>query len=425
MMETLPKTINLENGLRIILEYRDYSRICSSKIFVAAGSYFETAETSGYSHFIEHMIFKGTKNRSCIEIAEETDRIGGLNNAYTSKSNTCYYITSLSEHSKDALDILCDMTTNPLFLEEDIQNEKGVVEDEYNMCEDLPEDVCVDAYDEYTWRGSSLSQKVLGTLENIRSVDRSKLLAHYTKYYVPERTVISICGKFDENEMLDTIKKYYGPLPSSGFPVEFHRCDFNSGINTLSRDFNQNQLCIGFPAYNYDNPGIYAQHIMGTILAGSSSSRMFQILREQSGLIYSVECEHMSIGSNAEFCIDIGFSPENEEKVLSCCFDIINGFAESLTEDELSRAVEQEIAATVMELEGASSVAQRNGYNLIMKNTVYPIGKAIDAYRKLTLEELAKASREILNLSNVSVCIAGKTKDKSIYKAILEDRNGK
>jgi len=176
------KIITLENGLKIIFQKIEHAKTCSMGIWVASGSCFETPGTAGTSHFIEHMLFRGTKSRSALDIAVEMDEIGGVLNAYTAKEMTCFYAHTLSEHMPKALDIICDMIKNPKLAPEDIELEKSVIKEEIAMYEDSPEDLCADVYYENVWAGSMLSSNILGTPETVDSVTNSALQAHLYKF---------------------------------------------------------------------------------------------------------------------------------------------------------------------------------------------------------------------------------------------------
>ena len=238
------KKITLDNGLRIVIQKNGNAKTCSLGVWVGSGSCFETPETAGTSHFIEHMLFKGTEKRSALDIAVEMDEIGGVLNAYTAKEMTCFYAHTLSEHSAKALDIICDMIMNPKLSPEDIELEKGVIREEIAMYEDSPEDLCADSYYEKVWRGSMLGSNILGTNQTVDSVTRESLSAHMKKFYVPERTVVSFSGNFDENEAVEICKKYFSGMKNTGFELTPVSADYSPGIYRIKKDFMQNQLIL-------------------------------------------------------------------------------------------------------------------------------------------------------------------------------------
>ena len=242
--------ITLDNGLRIVLEKKDASKTCSLGVWIASGSAYETPETAGTSHFIEHILFRGTEKRSALDIAVEMDEIGGILNAYTAREMTCFYAHTLSEHTPKALDIICDMIMNPKLSEDDITLEKGVIKEEIAMYEDSPEDLCADIFYENIWKGSMLGSNILGTNETVDSVTKEKLTAHLKKFYVPERMVISFCGNFDEAEVIDICKKYFSEMKNTGFEIKPVSAKYTQGITRIKKDFMQNQLILAFPGFS-------------------------------------------------------------------------------------------------------------------------------------------------------------------------------
>ena len=239
-MTNKPKIITLSNGLRIIIQKIENAKTCSLGAWVASGSGYETHETSGFSHFIEHILFRGTHKRSALDIAVEMDEIGGILNAYTAKEMTCFYAHTLSEHAPKALDIICDMLMNPKLDENDIELEKGVIKEEIALYNDSPEDLCADTFYKSIWNESMLGSNILGTEETVDSVTKEKLVAHLNKFYVPERIVISIGGNFDEETVLNICEKYLSEMVSTDFPINPDKAGYFSGITTVKRKFMQN-----------------------------------------------------------------------------------------------------------------------------------------------------------------------------------------
>lgn len=200
----------LDNGLRVVLENIDYVKSVSVGLWIENGSRNENLKNNGISHFIEHMMFKGTENRSALQIAECIEDVGGQINAFTGKEATCYYIKILNSHIELALEVLSDMLFNSKFKEEDIEKEKGVIIEEISMTEDSPEDVLSDLHCKAIWGDDSISYPILGTVETVKSFKRKDIVDYINKYYIPENSVISICGNFDINELEKLINKYFG-----------------------------------------------------------------------------------------------------------------------------------------------------------------------------------------------------------------------
>ena len=414
------KIITLDNGLRIVIQKNGNAKTCSLGVWVGSGSCFETPETAGTSHFIEHMLFKGTEKRSALDIAVEMDEIGGVLNAYTAKEMTCFYAHTLSEHSAKALDIICDMIMNPKLSPEDIELEKGVIREEIAMYEDSPEDLCADSYYEKVWRGSMLGSNILGTNQTVDSVTRESLSAHMKKFYVPERTVVSFSGNFDENEAVEICKKYFSGMKNTGFELTPVSADYSPGIYRIKKDFMQNQLILGFPGIPLSDKRRDCASLISSILGASSSSRLFQTIREKLGLAYSVDCVNVAHLNAAVFIVCMGLSKKSEERAIAETLKIISEFAETVTEKELARAKEQTVAGFVMSLESVSSIASRNGKGVLLHGRPRSEEEVIKAVRGVTLDEIRQTAKEIFDFSKLSLCCVGDVGSEKNYRKYLK-----
>ncbi|MDY6016821.1 MAG: pitrilysin family protein [Oscillospiraceae bacterium] len=414
------RIITLDNGLRIVIQKNGNAKTCSLGVWVGSGSCFETPETAGTSHFIEHMLFKGTEKRSALDIAVEMDEIGGVLNAYTAKEMTCFYAHTLSEHSAKALDIICDMIMNPKLSPEDIELEKGVIREEIAMYEDSPEDLCADSYYEKVWRGSMLGSNILGTNQTVDSVTRESLSAHMKKFYVPERTVVSFSGNFDENEAVEICKKYFSGMKNTGFELTPVSADYSPGIFRIKKDFMQNQLILGFPGIPLSDKRRDCASLISSILGASSSSRLFQTIREKLGLAYSVDCVNVAHLNAAVFIVCMGLSKKSEEQAIAETLKIISEFAETVTEKELARAKEQTVAGFVMSLESVSSIASRNGKGVLLHGRPRSEEEVIKAVRGVTLDEIKQTAKEIFDFSKLSLCCVGDVGSEKNYRKYLK-----
>ncbi len=414
------RIITLDNGLRIVIQKNGNAKTCSLGVWVGSGSCFETPETAGTSHFMEHMLFKGTEKRSALDIAVEMDEIGGVLNAYTAKEMTCFYAHTLSEHSAKALDIICDMIMNPKLSPEDIELEKGVIREEIAMYEDSPEDLCADSYYEKVWRGSMLGSNILGTNQTVDSVTRESLSAHMKKFYVPERTVVSFSGNFDENEAVEICKKYFSGMKNTGFELTPVSADYSPGIYRIKKDFMQNQLILGFPGIPLSDKRRDCASLISSILGASSSSRLFQTIREKLGLAYSVDCVNVAHLNAAVFIVCMGLSKKSEEQAIAETLKIISEFAETVTEKELARAKEQTVAGFVMSLESVSSIASRNGKGVLLHGRPRSEEEVIKAVRGVTLDEIRQTAKEIFDFSKLSLCCVGDVGSEKNYRKYLK-----
>ncbi len=415
----MTEIITLENGLRIILEKGETAKTCSVNIWVASGSSYETPETAGASHFMEHMIFKGSEKRSALDIAVDMDEIGGHLNAYTAKETTCFYARTLSEHMPKALDILCDMVKNPRLDAEDIELEKGIIKEEIAMYEDEPEDICSDTFYENTWKGSMLGSNILGTVETVDAVTKESLTAHMNKFYVPERTVISLSGNFDKDAAIEIIKEYFSDAGNTGFSLNPTSAEFHPGIITVKKNFTQNQLILGFKGVPAGTKKREIALLISSILGDTPSSRLFQQIREKLGLVYSIGTSCVSYLRCGVFNVFMGLNEKSEEKAISATVKIISEFADTVTERELARAKEQAVTEFVMSLENLSSHASRNGRNLLLYDKEITEDEIINNIRAVTLDDIKRTASEIFDISNLTLCVAGKVKSKKAYADII------
>lgn len=415
----MAEIITLENGLRIIFEKGENAKTCGTEIWIASGSSYETPETAGISHFIEHMLFKGTEKRSALDIAVEMDEIGGHLNAYTAREATCFYARTLSEHMPEALDMLCDMVKNPRLDAADIELEKGVIKEEIALYEDEPEDICTDMFYEKIWKGSMLGSNILGSAETVDSITAESLVAHINKFFVPERTVISISGNFDKNAALEIIGSYFSDEQNTGFHLNPTSAEFHTKIIPLKKDFAQNQLIIGFPGVSVTDSRHEAALLISAMLGDTPSSRLFQHIREKLGLVYSIGTTCVSYLNSGLFKVYMGLNEKSEEKAISETIKTISEFSQTVTEKELARAKEQSVTEFVMSLENLSSHASRNGRNLLLYNKEITEDEIIKNIRAVTLDDIRKTASEIFDMSKISLCVAGKVKSEKAYAAII------
>ena len=250
-LSIMHKIYNLKNGIRLVYKRMVHTKSVSIGIFVKSGSMYETKEENGISHFIEHMLFKGTKNRSAMKIAEEMDFIGGHINAYTSRDYTCYYTKALSEDLPLCVDILSDMYYNSLFKEEDIELERSVIIEEINMYEDSPEDIALDSLMENIWHNHPLGYLISGTVESVENITRDMLLSYMKRRYTPENTVISVCGFFDEKVLIELLEKHFSQDTIANIILRINVLD-SSGV-AVSKEFDLRKGKAEFVFFHFKN----------------------------------------------------------------------------------------------------------------------------------------------------------------------------
>ncbi|AWE06723.1 peptidase M16 [Lysinibacillus sp. 2017] len=387
------QVITAKNGVRIVAEQMPHVRSLSVGVWVNAGSRYETPEENGITHFIEHMLFKGTKNRTARQIAEQFDRIGGEINAFTSKENTCYFAKVLDHHGEIAITILADMFFNSLFSQEDIERERQVVLEEIYMSEDDPADDVHEKLWAVMYPNDALGRPILGTAETLETFDEAMIRTYMAKHYGPKNVVISIAGNIEEG-LLEKIEALFGTYEASSKSIVSKPSypEFTAGEVEKTRDTEQAHIAISFPAINVKDPQMYSFVALNNIIGGNMSSRLFQDVREDRGLAYSVFSFQSSFEDVGAFTIAASASKQNldalKQQMDQTLFDVVAG---GVTEEELENAKEQLKGSFVLGLEGTEDYMNRNGVNeLIHQNhrTVDEVLAKIDAISMDSMDDL-------------------------------------
>ena len=411
--------IVFDNGLTVALSPMPDARSAAISFFVAAGNRFESEEKSGVSHFIEHMVFKGTTSRSTEMIAEESDIMGGQLNAYTSKEYTCFYSRALYEHVGKTLHLMSDMICNPLFRDSDIETEKGVILEEIGMYEDSPEELCADLVTALCYKNLPLGFNILGTRESVMKMTGGDLRAYMEKTYVPERIVVSICGAYDKKEVLDILKYYFGGRKNTGYPLKYGNIRCSGGFSLCRKDIEQTQICVCFNGLDISSPLRTACSFFSTIVGGASSSRINRRIREELGLAYSAYSFSSSYLGTGMFGIGAGLAHENQEKFLKESLSILYGAANSITDSEIERTREQFKAGLVLSNESMAAVAASMGRQLLLEGKYTDLGEIIEEVETVTKDSIKKAAALVTDRSCIAVSVVGDAKEKEFYERLL------
>jgi predicted Zn-dependent peptidase len=301
----------LSNGVKILTMQLPHVRSAAMGIWLDTGSRDESPEENGMAHFIEHMLFKGTKTRSAYEIAKAFDAIGGHSNAFTSMENTCYHVKAIDTYLEKMSDILSDIFLNPSFIEEEMDNERQVVLQEIGMTEDNPDEFVHLLFDSHYWEGHPFSRSILGTPENLMSFTRNDILEFFRRNYAPEKIIISAAGNVDHSRVVDLMGRQFETIKAKdGFPERTVPVQ-KPHVMVHERDIEQAHICMGMKGICYSSPDRFAAGIMNTILGGNMSSRLFQEIREKRGLAYNVYSYNSTNTDSGSFGVYAGIAPEN------------------------------------------------------------------------------------------------------------------
>lgn len=400
----------LENGLTIIGEEIPYVKSISLGVWINAGSRIEDEEISGVSHFIEHMLFKGTRNRTSKQIASEIDNLGGQINAFTSKECTCYYVKLLDSHIDIGIDVLSDMILNSKFNEDDLDKERSVIIEELKMYEDSPEDLAYDLLTENIYKNDPLGMNIIGTEESLNRLNREKLLDYFNKYYVPNNSVIAISGNFNFDEIINKIEEKFKVWKKRDVNVDIKKAEFKSCFLTKNKDIEQVNLAMSLEAVPIESDKeVYALAVINTVFGGSISSRLFQKIREEKGLVYSIYSSQSLYRKCGELGIFASMSNEHLKEVYESTIEEIKIMKKYyLTDQEIKESKEQLKGSYILGLESTSSRMMSIGRSLLLNNKVESTDDILKSIDNVDRETVKIVIDKIFNLDKLGVCIVGR-----------------
>lgn len=405
---------NLSNRITVITEVLPYLRSASLGIWVKVGSANEDESNNGIAHIIEHMLFKGTQNRNAKQIADEMAKIGGNMNAFTSKECTSYYATTLSEHLPITIDILSDMFQYSLIDEKALKKEKGVIIEEIDMYDDSPEDLVHEMLQQRVWKDHPLGYLISGSKKIVRKVTREQIVDFMNTYYVGENIIISVAGNFDEDEIVKLLEEKFGILPDSTTKDIIHlgKPEYNKVFCKREKDIEQLHCNIAFDSVSYLSDERYVLSVLNNILGGSINSRLFQKIRENSGLTYSIYSYGSSYRETGLFHIYAAMNPAQTSTVVKKVVQIINDIKKnSVTEEELSMTKEQIKTELILGNESAKSRMNSNGKAMINRGRIVTIEELVDEINKVSRSRIIDFANKYLDINKASISLVGNLKD--------------
>lgn len=419
------KTIKLKNGLTLIYEKLEASRSVSIGYWVKVGSIDENKENNGVSHFIEHMLFKGTKNRSAKDIAIEIDRIGGELNAFTSKECTCFYTTVLPEHVEQAIDVLADMIINSEFSDEEITREKTVIIEEINLYEDSPEDLIDDMISEVIYKDIPLEMPIIGSIETVEGMNRDMIVSYYNEFYGSKNAVLSVAGTFDEDELIKIVNEKFNDIYKGEENIRpSYQDTFVSNFIYKKKDLEVNHYSICFDGVKYDSDDMYVLMILNNTIGGSVSSRLFQKIREDNGLAYSIDTAPNFYSDLGTFNISYSTVDKNYEKLTEFLVNELNDLIEfGITDEEMRLSKQQLISSYLLGLDGSNSYMSWLGKSMILSGRIKPEEEVLGKIGKVTLRDINDLIRQMLISDKCTVCVVGSTAKSNSHRLYEYIRN--
>ncbi|HKL94352.1 MAG TPA: pitrilysin family protein [Clostridia bacterium] len=412
-----------ENGLKLAYVENKAVRSIALGVYVGVGSINENAGNNGVSHFIEHMTFKGTKSRTAFDIVNEIDSIGAKINAFTSKNNTCYYTVSLDKNIEKCAEILSDLYFNSTFPEDELERERRVILEEISESEDTPDDVCMERLSETFFKGHALSRSILGTKKSLLSLSREDLFSYKAKSYTADNTVVVLTGNitFDNAKAIAEkyfVKKFDGA--KCGL-IEIPPAKYHSNLTKKTKKIEQSHIAFAFPSVKYEDDRDLAVQLLCTVFGLEMSSRLFQKVREQLGLCYTIYAYPSFYKKEGSLIIYTSTNPASIEKAVKAIKSEIELLLENgITDDELKKGKEQMKTGLVLGQESTTAIMRAYGRNVLFAGKLYDIDEKIAKIDKLNAEDILSVAREIFDFSKVSSSYVGTKSDIDILKLMKE-----
>lgn len=408
------ETKTLKSGVRVIVKQMEGLLSVTMGILVGTGAAYETDSEDGISHFIEHMQFKGTSTRTAFEISDAFDALGAQVNAFTGKDLTCYYSKATCDHASEAFALLADLFLNSTFPEEEMKREKGVVVEEINMCEDTPEDLCLDMLALASFGKTGYGRNILGPASNVKGFTRENIFAYKKARYTPDNIVVSFAGNLSVEEAVALTEQYFGGLEPAKSEKRKITIERRSDNLFKKKPIEQAHFAIGFPSVSRTSPDFSAVQVMNAILGGGMSSRLFMRVREELGLAYSVYSYTSHFEDEGALTVYAGVNPQKAEEAAKAVVSVIETFIQDgITENEFLRGREQLKASNIFSQENTSSQMLLYGKQLLYTNEVYDFEKRMNDISALTRDDILRVSKDI-DFSRAAVASVG-----NLNKAIV------
>lgn len=409
----------LPSGIRVVMEQIPYVQSVAFGVWVKAGACDEEAKYAGISHYIEHMMFKGTSHRTAREIAADIDKIGGQINAFTGKEATCYYVKAISSNYKKAADVIIDMLTDSLFDKKEMDKERQVICEEIKMTKDTPDDLAHDTITSMVFKGTPLGNSIIGTPTSLKRITRNVMQSYFSREYTRDSIVISVAGNFDADDLCGYLSDKFSNLAASKEKKECGEQEYRPSCKAIMKDIEQSHLCLAVKGLPLGDDRYYAFSILNNIMGGSMSSRLFQNIREQKGLAYSVYSMAGSFQKDGYFNIYAGVSHDRiREAVRGIRHELAVLEEKGITAEELSSSREQLKASYIFGQENVSGRMFKNGKNALMEVPILTAEEVISGFDSVTMEDIDSVKELICNFGNYSAALV--TKHKTDLKGIME-----
>ncbi len=412
----------LPNGLTILTEKMDHIRSVAMGVWIRAGSRHEMPEINGISHFVEHMVFKGTKSRSAQNIAREVDAIGGNLDAFTGKETVCFNIKVLDEHVPVALDVLSDLVLNPIFASDEITRERGVILEEIKMDEDNPDYLVHEIFTQAFWKDHPLGKPILGTKETVKRFERDTLCSFYGQRFHGSNMIFSAAGNIDHDVFVEQVTRRFESLPAGESLTAVVPPKTAARIILKNKKaLEQVQLCLGVPAPAIADESRYVTLVLNTILGGGMSSRLFQTVREERGLAYSIYSDLNPYSDTGSLCVYAGTSSDRAIQVVQLVMEQFRRLKnEPLPTDELRRAKDQLKGNLLLSLESSMSRMSNLARQQMHFNYFFGMQEILDKVEAITEDQVLAMANQLFQPELVAVTLLGRLDGVKLTRSQLE-----
>ena len=393
----------LDCGVRVVMETIPHVQSAAIGIWVKTGAVNETAKYAGVSHYIEHMMFKGTENRNAREIAADIDKIGGQMNAFTSKESTCYYVKVLKDNFEKGAEVLLDMLSNSLFDKIEMDKERQVICEEIKMIEDQPDDLAHDVVSEILFKGNPLGNSIIGTPSSLNRISRKVLTEYFDTQYTRDSIVVSVAGNINPDQVCAYLEDKFDKLRASKPVHENGYTPYEKKHKVIVKDIQQSHLCLATRAISLIDPRYYAFSVLNNVMGGSMSSRLFQNIREEKGLAYSVYSMLSCFSSDGYFNIYAGVSHDKIGAAIGGIREELEILgSQGITEEELSASREQLKSSYIFGQENVASRMFAIGKNLILLDRVFTPEEVLEGLNAVTMDDIEEVKKTLCDMSSYS-----------------------
>lgn len=416
----------LPNGMIILTERMEHLRSVAMGVWIKSGSRCETPELNGISHFVEHMLFKGTRSRTALNIAREMDSIGGNLDAFTGKETICFNVKALGEHVPIALDVLADLVLNPIFAEHDIERERGVILEEIKVDEDNPDLLVHEIFMQSFWPNHPLGKPILGTAETISAFDRARLVNYHSDRFHGGNMVFSAAGNLDHDEFLNAVMKKFDGLPGGVTLNEPAAPSASAQIQMRNKkSLEQVQICLGLPAPPITDSSRYAALILNTVLGGGMSSRLFQRVREEHGMAYAIYSELSPFRDAGALCVYAGTSTEKALEVIRLVLAEFKNLKEQpLPAEELRRAKDQLKGNLLMGLESSNARMANLARQEMYFHQFFTVDQLIEWIEAVDAEAVQALARQLFDPERIAATMLGRLGKIKLDRVFLHEALG-